>query len=328
MNILMMGNSSGSAMWRLEHPAKYLDELDGFSVKVINRLPEQWELDWGNVYVTQGQVEMHMLAEIMRQQAENGKKWVVETDDYISLNDENPMKREHEKVNAEEILAVSMEECDMVTTTTEYLAKKLKKFNENVVVLPNMMDMDYWDLPLQENDTGKVRIGWGGSITHLKDIELVAKAMAEVLEERDNVEFIMVGDPRLEDYFPDSSGVSALMGCPYNNWSQKLHSMRYDIGIAPLVDNEFNRCKSNIKPLEYGICGVPSIASPTEPYLRFNGLVGMAETKEDWKKQLLNWIDNPHERKEEGQKMRNYVKEFYDVKKHISLWVDAFSSLM
>jgi hypothetical protein len=42
--------------------------------------------------------------------------------------------------------------------------------------------------------------------------------------------------------------------------------MLFDLGIAPLVDNAFNRLKSDIKVLEYTAMGLPVVASSVEPY--------------------------------------------------------------
>jgi len=41
---------------------------------------------------------------------------------------------------------------------------------------------------------------------------------------------------------------------------------RIDIGIAPLLDSEFNRSRSNVKLKEYGAGGAAWAASPVGPY--------------------------------------------------------------
>ena len=45
-----------------------------------------------------------------------------------------------------------------------------------------------------------------------------------------------------------------------------VKSIEPDIAIAPLIDSEFNRCKSNIKMLEFTAMGCPAVYSHTEPY--------------------------------------------------------------
>src|SRR5262249_49077985 len=60
------------------------------------------------------------------------------------------------------------------------------------------------------------------------------------------------------------------------HWLQSLPP--YDIGLAPLVDNEFNRAKSPIKYLDYAALGMAVVCSDLEPYREIvcheeNGLV-------------------------------------------------------
>ena len=42
--------------------------------------------------------------------------------------------------------------------------------------------------------------------------------------------------------------------------------MRCDFAVAPLVDTPFNRCKSDLKILEYSALGLPVIASDLPQY--------------------------------------------------------------
>jgi glycosyltransferase involved in cell wall biosynthesis len=47
------------------------------------------------------------------------------------------------------------------------------------------------------------------------------------------------------------------------DWITQLH---WDIGIAPLADTAFNRCKSSIKVLDYAAMGMPVLASDRAVY--------------------------------------------------------------
>jgi hypothetical protein len=58
----------------------------------------------------------------------------------------------------------------------------------------------------------------------------------------------------------------------YLNWvnilqyPSYLKSLSVDIGIAPLEINDFNKAKSNLKMLEYSVCGLPAVYTNIEPY--------------------------------------------------------------
>ncbi|MFW6311524.1 MAG: hypothetical protein ACOC1K_04740 [Nanoarchaeota archaeon] len=45
-----------------------------------------------------------------------------------------------------------------------------------------------------------------------------------------------------------------------------MKSLNIDIGLAPLLDHDFNNSKSNIKALEYTAAGIPGIYSKMKPY--------------------------------------------------------------
>jgi glycosyltransferase involved in cell wall biosynthesis len=42
--------------------------------------------------------------------------------------------------------------------------------------------------------------------------------------------------------------------------------LRWDVAIAPLEDNAFTRCKSDLKYLDYAALGIPGVFSDVRPY--------------------------------------------------------------
>jgi tol-pal system protein YbgF len=130
----------------------------------------------------------------------------------------------------------------MVTVSTKYLEKKYKKYNDNVVTLENSMDLERWDKPKKPNNTGFLRIGWAGSLTHYDDIKMVEKPLKRIMDEFPNVQLVLVGDSRFKDLF-EGYNVEVMLGVPIDFWPDKLNGLQLDIGIAPLIDNDFNRAK-------------------------------------------------------------------------------------
>jgi glycosyltransferase involved in cell wall biosynthesis len=50
-------------------------------------------------------------------------------------------------------------------------------------------------------------------------------------------------------------------GVPINRYAAFAASFGFDIGIAPLVDCNFNRSKSNLRWLEYSALKIPTVAT-------------------------------------------------------------------
>lgn len=325
IKIVIYGNGSGAEKWRLTDPAKYLMRTEKFDIRMPKKGMDWNDLMWADIIISQGLVDKLRISMIYAAQQEYGKKYIVEFDDYFRVEKNSPFKLVHKITEAPEMIQATLKIADMVTTTTPYLASKFGKLNKNVVVLPNYMDMDYWDGENRPSDT--VTLFWAGSMTHVNDFKEAVWAIKRILDEYKNVKLLTMGDPRIGSMFKGYN-VEASVGIPLEFYAKKLHGSRFDIGLAPLRSTLFNRCKSNIKPLEYGICKVPSIASDVEPYRYFDGKVLIAKTKEDWYTHMKKLIDDAPYRVKMGEEMYKYVKENFDLSKNVDKFIEAYESLV
>jgi glycosyltransferase involved in cell wall biosynthesis len=100
----------------------------------------------------------------------------------------------------------------------------------------------------------------------------------------------------------------------------------FDIGLAPLVDNRFNRSKSFIKILEYAALGVPFIASPVGPYADHvvDGVTGfLASTPDEWAERLDQLIRSPWLRMKIGGAARDWAAE-WTTDRWIGKWEELY----
>jgi glycosyltransferase involved in cell wall biosynthesis len=325
--VAMFPNPSAARYWRLEDPAIYLRQK-GFEVEIVDTGINDAVADWADIYVLQGIVDKQGIATLYAYQQERGKKIVVEQDDRIEIEATNPHKQHHNITDAAEVIKTTMGIADMVTTTTKYLARKLKDYNPNVRVLPNYLNMRRWDLPKQTSHNDRLRVGWAGSITHLPDLVSILPVLRKIQSELD-VEYVFVGEPRLKNYI---KGLKAecMLGVPFEAWPSKLHGLRLDIGLAPLRNTEFNRCKSNIKFLEYAIAKIPGVYSKTV-YSRKNfdsrkrGVISFNE--DQWYLALRNLIICKSLRDDVATSAYAHVRQQYNLESNIYKWVDAYNSL-
>jgi O-antigen biosynthesis protein len=321
MKIIFYHNGSGAAYWRLADPLNLLPR-DQFEVTAGNGIDETAEKQ--DVFVLQSVVDKEKLAYLYALQQEEGKKIVCDVDDYLELDEDNPHYVEHKQIDANFTIKSTLRIADMVTTTNEYLAKQLREYNKNVVILPNYMDLRRWDGLVRENVSKEIRILWAGSITHRKDLEMIEKPMKKILDEYPNVKFVAMGDLRIKEAYYDHN-VEVRLGVPFEVYPNILRGMQADIGIAPLRDTEFNRCKSGIKVLEYSMCRIPCVASDVEPYKGTKAL--LAQTDDDWYEILSNLIENKKYRQELGQEAYRDTVQNHDLSKKVSGWVEAYKSL-
>lgn len=91
----------------------------------------------------------------------------------------------------------------------------------------------------------------------------------------------------------------------------------FDISLAPLVDNKFNKMKSQLKAIESGFHKTPIIASKVSPYEidLIHGknalLVDEKKANKDWHKYMKQLVINKSFRTELGEALYETVKDTY-----------------
>lgn len=210
-------------------------------------------------------------------------------------------------------LIESIKAADWVTVSTEPLKNKLKTINQNIVTLPNLIDPKEWKFKRKKHD--KIRIGWIYSPTHIPDIDVVKDAIKEIYKKyQDKIEIVVFGTTI--DIF-DEVPITKIQGVDFKDYPKMLTEAGIDISICPLEDNEFNKCKSNIKWLESTLAGACVVASKVYPYETSikDGKTGyLAKGKSQWVKKISYLIESEEKRNEMTSNALKEVLE-YDFRK-------------
>ena len=290
--------------------------------------------------------EHHRMAITLREQ---GKKIVFDNDDTYKLDkdhafyglDEKGFEENKTKVN--NVINNFVRNADLVTTTTDVLAKEYQKLNKNVVVLPNCVNPDDWATPLR-NDGYKVRIGLVGSVAYNQDFEIIKDFIRE-LDERNDVQLVLFGlwngakrhsnplvEKTLKKEYKFWDSLKNKEHAPWvdmNYYFDTLNQLRLDMMLIPRRENHFNRCKSNLKFLEASMLEIPVIASSFKdgPYEELNGSNGVLVEDGDWRTPVMNMINNKARRLMIGAEARQYVLKNYDIKNNAQKWANAYQTL-
>ncbi|MDI6786888.1 MAG: hypothetical protein QME51_00760, partial [Planctomycetota bacterium] len=231
---------------------------------------------------------------------------------YINI-DEKKLKLTLKKEGAEDCQWVGLKwikEADAVTVSTQALKELYSQYNKNIYVLPNSIDFKLWEAEEKQyrkyhpkKEKKNITIGWAGGNSHSEDTALITEAMGKVLKKYPNVRFQFTLFKskeliRLWQEFPKQ--IIPVAGVPIVQWVSKFISQELDIGIAPLVDSQFNSGKSSLKFLEHSALKIPMVLSPVRPYLEAvkDSETGFfAETTDDWVDKLSLLIENEELRK-------------------------------
>lgn len=158
-----------------------------------------------------------------------------------------------------------------VWVSTQALAATLTELRDDVQVVGNGLDERLWrawPAPAPPRQ-GPVRILFMGTATHDADFAIVEPALARLkslFAEHVSIELLGVSSRTDLPAWVSRPAmtVHATSGYPgFVNWMTQQH---WDIGIAPLADTPFNRCKSAIKVLDYAGLGLPVLASERAVY--------------------------------------------------------------
>ncbi len=215
--------------------------------------------------------------------------WVDWDDWLFGLTPDNPARfiYEDQKVRGDmhEILRLAT----VVTVTTQALREALFAVGiSQCVVIPNSYDSHFDRIQRIGRKRSKaVQILFRGTTTHQRDLATVDEAIVDVDQcpEAKELAWFFLG---LEPY-----SVEKLRSHMYVHargvfeYFELLGNLYCDIGIVPLVDTKFNRCKSNIAAMEMAVAGAVPIV-PNWP--EWNNIPGVMtyDDVDDFKKQLCS----------------------------------------
>lgn len=220
----------------------------------------------------------------------SGTKTVIDVDD--NLYDIDPLNPVLLKIgdatsyDGAYFVRKIVQQAQFITTTNKALATLLKNTSAvapKTYVIPNFIADEYRHGPISNGDA--VVIGYFGSSSHYQDLHETGllPALQRIMHDHKQTRFVVVGQP-IDEYLPRRRTATVDIVPPYQWTSSLFPSLSFDIGLAPLIDSAFNRCKSDIKWQEYTRMGAAVIASNVGPYqtLPAGTVTTVNNTEADW----------------------------------------------
>jgi GT2 family glycosyltransferase/glycosyltransferase involved in cell wall biosynthesis len=270
------------AAWRplptvLAHPADLTGCGQYRVIQPFNALQQQGFIDGGlsfgmlsvvdlerydpDVVLLQRQIGDERLEAMRRMQAFSRAFKVYELDDYLP---NLPMKSAYRANMPKDILRSlrrGISYADRFVVSTQAMAEAFEDFHPDIRVVKNRLDPGQWrGLRSQRRSTSKPRVGWAGGVGHAGDLEMLTDVIKALASEVEWVFFGMCPDqlrPYIHEFHP---------GVAIEQYPLALAGLNLDLALAPVEQNLFNECKSNLRLLEYGACGFPVICSDVRCY--------------------------------------------------------------
>lgn len=240
------------------------------------------EVDWNDLdYLKQFDTVLFYKVPISNQPLEVihnlkvlGIRVIIDIDDYWMLNPTHSMFEATRYYKIPEMILGSIKMADVVVTTTNYFADIIRNYNKNVLVIPNSIVFKEEQFIPNHKESELFRIGYLGGSSHYNDIQLLSKLNCEQFVlcgfdlrgtqqsiwykmekfitnnyrniDKEYLEYLMRF--KEEDYNDNDKSYKRIWTKDIDNYAKGYDE--FDVALAPLEDNLFNRCKSPLKFLE------------------------------------------------------------------------------
>lgn len=241
----------------------------------------------------------------LEQKRRAGFRIVADLDDLWDLPPEHYLARAWAISGTPARIRACLAAADVVMVTNDDLAAHVAAVNPNVVVVPNALPFDVGQFT-RSRVPGDTFVYAAGP-SHVPDVA----ALRSVFDQ----ETVTIAGA---DAHPEWKRMHALVPQAKQQASRPAadYMRLYDghmAALAPLLDNPFNRCKSNLKTLEAGAKGLPLIASDVRPYRNpaDERHVLYASSAQDWHDHMRALAAYPRFAEDAGAALAEHVRKHY-----------------
>lgn len=279
----------GDAAYRLHDPSRFLGRIDNVTTVDCHfahgALPELSRR--ADVLILQFVNDWDLLS-YCRSRRERGQFTVFEANDYFfDLQPWNPISQGWSNRINQELYLQLIREADAVQASSRALAQEwLKRRAREVVVFENHLV----DIPaLTTPQDRPLTIGWAGSPGHFADWMSLVPTLKVWLDRHPQVRLAVMTNELAHSFF--QLPADRYRFTPFGSLNDYFRFLEtIDIGIAPLLPSQYNRCRSDVKFLEYASRGVVGLYADLDPY---RGSVDHEKNGFLWENhsELTQWLD-------------------------------------
>ena len=287
-------------------------------------------------------VTLDMAQKLVASIRERGARFIYTLDDnLLDLNEDAPWEifpNDEQRM----VFRYFARQADGLIVSTDNLKHRFSALNPHIFVIPNALDERLFPardsaLPRKRGDV--LKIGYMGTKTHASDLLMILAPLREFLRKHEGKVILeLVGiyaDTRMEQCFTgypvrfidvgDSVDYTKFVPWAANN-------LRWDYALAPLEDSLFNRCKSDIKFLDYAMLGIPGIFSAVSSYrntVTHRETGWLCENRSDaWSEALETLLTDTSLRNSIALKASEYAVNNRTLEQCAVNWLTAVQSMM
>lgn len=238
--------------------------------------------------------------------------WVDWDDNMFDIPPDNPSSIFYNDPAVRQVIEQTLKLADFITVSTQGLREIFLHLNRNTFVVPNALPKWIYKRNKPDSEREKIVL-WRGTNTHIKDLYVFKDPIIRLAKEYKDWKFIFYGywpwfiGEEIQDNF------ETRFSPEITSFLSGMNQLKASIGIIPLDDSPFNRCKSNIALLEMGLCGTTCVVPNwrewrlpgTSAYTSVDGLYGSVKYL----------IENEDQRKRDAEQTYNAVVEHFQLER-------------
>lgn len=313
MNVLIVSTTFIPSVLLCGHcQLEYLEKQGKLNYRfVISHFFNKKDVEWADTIIFL-RSDSDIDAYVSKIARKAGKKLIyVLDDDLLNVPDYLSSSPYYLLPSTNKNIRTIMSNCDTFLTPSPVLLEKYGKQFEHKYLIsePSLNRIN------KKSKNEKIKIGFAGSIDRAQDINnILSNAIKEIVKKYGNsIEIEFMG---AKPDFVDELGLTHL---PYQDgydaYTAYMAKCNWDIGLAPMPETEFHRCKYFNKYIEYASFGIAGIYTDCEPYVfgirnRENGLL-VKNTTEDWVNAISELIENEKLRNDISKECLREANEIY-----------------
>ena len=271
------------------------------------------------------------------------KKLVFDFDDAIFCNSDGSASASRNKR-----FSKTLSVCDAAWAGNDYLASHARSDCDDVAVLPTAVDFSRYDFAIREAVTGGQAITgeavatesqvapespvvgespvtgqklgqycdcvWIGSSSTRRYLDGIIPIL-ESLAANSVGQYPQLRLKVIADFTPESATLP-IVAVPWSDLTEREALVSADIGIAPMVHNDWTAGKCGLKVIQYMAAGLPVVtdkAGVNQAIVKPGQTGFVASSPQQWQDGILQLIENPALRKKMGQEGRRIAQQSYDI---------------
>jgi glycosyltransferase involved in cell wall biosynthesis len=251
-----------------------------------------------------------------------GIPYIYDLDDnFFELPENTELGAYHRHPDRIAQLREYLECADLVRVYSQPMLECIQPINRNVI--KTFGPIDFSRIDATERKTGdQIRLIFSTSSYQNDLLSIILPAVDKILQKHAGKVEAHFWGIKPKGLFGQAHARFHKFIMDYDGFLRSFSRSRFDIGLAPMLNDPFHRSKTNNKFREYGACGIAGVYSNVEVYSAYvrneeTGLL-VQNNFDNWYSAISRLIENPDLLKKIKRQSQEFIRQHYSQEQFVS----------